>query len=340
MAHTLLGKFQHLIGIDLGTARTRMWHSKQGFMIDEATCLAVDTQSRKVIAVGDEAAAMRGRVSQEIKIIEPVAQGEIAEPAYVKAFLQVLLQRVFTSFTFFRPAMMIAVPATATLPMRELTTRLLYEVGAQEVFTISQPLAGAIGAGVPIADASGTFIVQMGQGIVEGAVISLGSLVKVEKTYLAGQYWDELIAYAIQDTQHLLISHQTAQQLKSSVVSLAEEELTDFITGQSLKDLSPVEVQVSTSTFAPHLARLMATYHSLITQLLSQVPPELTGDSIDKGLLLSGGLAQAKGLDEYLINKLGIPVSLVEEPEKTVIKGIATAMENIDEFSKSLGYRV
>lgn len=340
MAQNLLARFQHLVGIDLGTSRTRIWHSQDGFVIDEATCLAVDAVSRKVIAIGDEAAAMKGRVGSEILIVEPVVQGEIAQPAYTRAFLQVLLQRVFTSFTFFRPAMMVSVPASSTIPMRELTTRVLYEAGAQEVFTISQPLAGAIGAGVPIADASGTFIAQMGHGIMEAGVISLGSLVKVEKTYFAGHYWDEFLQYLIQDEQHLQISTQTAQEIKSTIISLVGEGGSGLITGQSRENQSPVEVQLQNAQLITRLEPLISRYQAVITTLLSQLQPELTSDVIDKGLLLSGGLAQLKGLDQYLVDKLGIPVSLVEEPEKTVIKGIATALENIGEFSKSLGYRV
>ena len=329
------------VGIDLGTTRTRIWSNESGFIVDEATWIAVDQHSGKVVAVGDEAAAMTGRVGESVKVFSPIDHGEVIDHELLQAFLKVLLQRVFTSLTFFRPLVMVSVPAGLSPAKREIVVESLFGVGAKEVFTMAQPLAAAIGAGVPIADSSGTFLFHLGGGVVEAAVISLGSMVISDETTKAGQYLDQKIVAAIKQEKELVISLRTAEMLKQMVGSLDEQATRTLLTsGQDLHRGSPKEVSVEAVVLFELLEKVADHFQQLLQRLLSDVPPELTVDIIDKGLLLTGGLAQLHGLSEYLVDKLGVPVASVDEPEKAVVKGLATALEHLDEFRESIGYQL
>jgi rod shape-determining protein MreB len=341
MRFDIFSKVTPKVGIDLGTTRTRIWSSESGFMVDEATWIAVDQASGKVVAVGDEAAAMTGRVGESVKVFSPISQGEVVDHELLQAFLRVLLQRVFTAVTFFRPVVMVSVPASLSPAKREIVVESLFGVGAKEVFTMAQPLAAAIGAGVPIADASGTFLFHLGGGVVEAAVISLGSMVISDETTKAGIYIDQKIVGEIKKDKELVISQRTAEMLKQMVGSLDQKTTRELLTsGQDLHRGSPKEVSVHAEVLYPLLDLVADHFQQLLQRLLSDIPPELTVDVIDKGLLLTGGLAQLHGLSEYLVDKLGVPVACVDEPEKAVIKGLATALEHLEEFRESLGYQL
>lgn len=336
----ILSSLTRRVGLDLGSSHTRIWTDLDGVVLNEPTCLAVDERSNKVVAVGEEAVAMEGRVGPSVTLYRPVRNGKLYDMDVARALLKVFLQRVLKSNSFFRPSMMVNVAAAATEVDRAAVTELLYSVGAKEVYSISQPLAAAIGAGVPVADASGSFILQLGSGIVEAGVISLASLVKYESSRIGGDVTDVRIKNQIQDEVGLAISLETAQQLKehlgSLLSSVTKEEL---VTGQDLVEMSPKEVKLTTDTIRPPLIKLAQHYETMLKTLFSQIQPELTADVIDKGMLLSGGFGRLNGLDMYLVNRLGIPVSVVEEPELATIKGIATALENLELFKESLGYR-
>ncbi len=330
-----------LLGLDMGSSRTRIWTAEDGVIVDEATALAVDSRSQKVMAVGQEAQAMAGRVSSNVTIHHPVQRGRLYDSDTAQALLKVLFQKVLKSNYFLRPIIMASVAADSTEADRAALSSLLYNVGAREVYTISQPLAAAIGAGVPIADASGSFIMHLGGGVVEGAVISLGSLVKSESTSLAGTGIDLRLQQSLKQRADLMISLEMAERLKKTVASVEpsinREALT---TGQDVTLASPKEVKITSAMLLPTFHDIMTEYEKLLKRLLSHMPPELTVDVIDKGMLLSGGLAQLAGLDQHLVRQLGIPVSVVEQPDRAVIKGIATALEHLDLFKESLGYRV
>lgn len=337
----LLARTVPTIGLDLGSSRTRIWVPDEGIILDQASVIAIDSRNNKVIAVGDEAQAMVGRVGGTVSIQFPIQKGKLYDLDLAQAMLRIFLQQALPTSYFFRPVMMVSVPAASTLADREVTTELLYRSGAREVFTISEPLAAAIGAGVPIADASGSFLVQLGSGIVEGAVISLGSLVKSESLQTGGIDIDKRIQAVLKDELSLSISLETAERLKKQVGSV-EAQLTKemLATGQDVAKLSPKEVKITSSLLLPVLLQVVSKYETLLKRLLSEIPPELTVDVIDKGMLLSGGLSQLGGLDQYLVKQLGIPVSVVEKPEEATIRGIGTALEHLDLFKESLGYQV
>lgn len=337
----LLSSLNQTIGLDLGTARTRMWISGEGVVLDEPTCLAVDSRNQKVLAVGEEAQAMVGRVSQPITLHYPIQKGYLYDMDSGRALLKVFLQKVLKSRAFFRPIIMASLPAGATQAQRVAMVELLYSVGAREVYTIAQPLAAAIGAGVPIADASGSFIVQMGSGVVEASVISLASLIRFESSSLAGDAADRAIKQAIRKTVNLNISLETARKVKQRIGAVGPEVNKEMmVTGQDARESSPKEVSLDSSMLQPVITQFVSEYENMLKNLFVNMPPELTADVIDKGMLLSGGWAQLAGFDIHLVNTLGIPVSVVEKPDQTVIKGISLALEHLDLFKQSLAYQV
>jgi rod shape-determining protein MreB len=330
--------FIPLLGIDCGTSRIKLWSSKEAVFLDQASCIAVEVASSRVIAVGDEAAAMSGRVGGDIQVSWPIVRGEVAEPDLALAMLRVLIRQAFPSMSFIRPTIMLSVPAGLTPAKRQLTTELFHQLGAREVISISQSLAAAIGSGVPIADASGTFLVQMGAGLVEASIISLGKVVVSHSTYLAGMTIDQHIQELVARQYGLGISLKTAAMLKQEVAACDGRERSQLASGQDTVVGSPKEVMITSQDLEPLMSRLVEQYVHLLERVLSAVPPELTVDVIDKGLLLSGGLAQLAGLDAALVQRLGVPVTGIEAPTQAVVKGLATALGHVQEFKNSLSY--
>jgi len=327
-----------LIGVDLGTSQVRIWTDKDGLVIDEPSCIAIDKQSKRVVAVGGEALQMQGRVGKNIQVYFPIRKAKVNDLDLTRAMLRVYLQRVFKA-SIFSPDIMASIPANATPVMKKTISSLFYSLGANRVYTIAQPLAAAIGAGVPIADASACFILQMGAGVVEGAVISLGSLVVFQSMNKAGLTLDEQIQYQTKQEKNLLISRKTAEELKHNIASvLVDHKKEALIVGKDLRDKSPKELTVDCELLYKPLSSYAQNYENLLKRLLSKIQAELVVDVIDKGMILSGGLAQIDGLVDYFIKVLGIPVSVVDKPERCVIEGIATVLEHLDEFKQSLGY--
>jgi rod shape-determining protein MreB len=218
-------------------------------------------------------------------------------------------------------------------------SKLFYDLGAREVFTIAQPLAASIGAGVPIADASGSFILQLGSDIVEAGVTALGSLVHFEQSDKGGRHLVEQIMLLLQQEVGIAVSAEEAERILHKVATVHTESKRQLlVTGKDAKQGNPMELQITSSALYDTVAAQLEEYQAVLQRLLSKIRPELTIDVIDKGLLLSGGLSQLHGLDRHLLQTLGMPVSVVEEPEQSVITGIHTALSHLDEYTESLGY--
>ncbi|MGD9128893.1 MAG: rod shape-determining protein [Candidatus Woesebacteria bacterium] len=335
-----LNNFNRLIGIDLGTSQTRIWSDKEGLVLDEPSCLAVDILTKKVLAVGKEALEMKGRVDKKIGVYFPMQKGQIYDLDLARAMLRVFLQKILKSTYFFNPNMMVSVPALVSKNAERLTADLFYSLGANQVFTIREPLVAAIGAGVPISDASACFILQMGAGIVEGAIISLGSLIDYQSSFQAGNFLDQRIIYAVRKNKQLLISQEAAEKLKVKIASISAIDKKEvLVMGKDIAQSSPKELSINSGDLMPAFEKILLVYINLLKTLLSKAPPELIVDVINKGMLLSGGLAKLDGLEEHLVATLGVPVSVIDNPKLAVINGIATVLENLDEFKESLGYQ-
>ncbi len=334
-----LSQLSRKIGIDLGTSRVRIWSDQDGFVVDEPAAIAVDTNANKVIAVGKEAQDMIGRVSKNIFVSQPLQAGVIVDPALTAAMLKVLLQKIIHNAYFFRPAIMISVPSSLTEVEKLAMTEMMYSLGGKEVSFITQILAAAIGAGVPIADASGSFFLHLGAGVVEGGIISLGSLIVSESTEYAGNYLDESVQRVLRQQKGIEVGKQSAEQIKRQIASAMLETSSEIlVTGQDVLESVPKEVVVEGEVLHHSIREVLDRYVQLTKRLFEQIPSELTTDVIDKGMLLSGGLAQLRGLDSFLLSKLGVPVSVIDQPDRAVIRGIAQVLKNIDLFKESLGY--
>lgn len=328
------------IGLDLGTQTTRIWTDQAGLALSEPSCIAVDQRTRKVVAVGREAQTMEGRVADTIAVIHPIKDGVIYDAAMAKAMIKLFLHTVLKTPYFFRPIMMVSVPAQATQAQRQTVTKLMYGVGASEVYTMAQPLAAAIGAGVPIADASGTFMLHLGHGLVDAAVISLGSVVAKTSSDQGGAVIIDHLQQCIRDQVGLSISQAVAESLLHKVASLTDNGVRQMlVAGQDHVSNSPKEVTVTAQLLQGPLQAALTNYISLLKELLSAVPPELTVDVINKGMLLSGGLAQLHGLEAVLVAELGVAVTVVDQPDSLVVNGLGVGLENIELFKESLGYQ-
>jgi len=339
MSVRLLSHLVPTIAIDAGTQRTRIWSNLLEEPIDEATCLAIDMKSGRVVQIGDEAQAMEGRVGDEIAVVHPIRRGEITDADQFRAFLQMLLQKVLSPFALSRPTMMIAVPSSLSVAKREKLVDLLHSLGANEAYTINQSVASAIGSGIPIADATGSFVMHCGAGIVEASVISLGSSVATDSTWYAGHWMDEYIQTHLLHAHSLIVSMQTAQVIKHTMVEFPATDQQHLISGQDVSTASPREITIQSSDLEVPMQLFIRQYELVLKRLLAFLPPELSVDVIDKGILLSGGLAELRGLDAVLRLSLGVPVSVVENPSTSVLSGLKTALHHIDDFKQSLGYR-
>jgi len=251
--------------------------------------------------------------------------------------LKVMIERAVKT-SLLSPVIMVSIPATGTSVSEKVVTELFYSLGAREVYTISQPLAAAIGAGVPVADASGSCVLQMGAGVVEGVVISLGSVVGKEVGRVASDSVDQRIALSLLKNHEVEIGLSSARRVKEMVGSVLDNNMQIAVSGKDVLRSAPQEMIVSSQMVSTPLLRVASDYEKLLKKLLMKTPPELTVDIIDKGLLLSGGWSQLHGWEEFFIEKFGIPVSVVDDPDKAVIKGIVAVLKHLDLFKESLGY--
>lgn len=335
-----LSQLSKRIGIDLGTSRVRIWSDQDGIVVNEPACVAIERESSKVLAVGNEAEAMLGRLGKQVQVIFPLKAGAIQDQAVAEAMLRVFLQRILKTTLFFRPIVMVSIPSLLSEPERVALTETLFAVGFREVNFIDQVLAAAIGAGVPIADASGSLLLQLGAGIVEAGIISLSSLVAIKSTKEAGVAMDRELRQHVRSMYHIEIGQVTTEKMKAELLTLLDTQPRQIrVSGQDIVETVPKEVVISSDAFLPVLKPFVDEYVATLKSLFTHIPPELATDIIDKGVLLSGGLSQLQGLDSIFVDALGVPVSIVDDPEKSVILGIAQVLQNLELFRESTGYR-
>jgi rod shape-determining protein MreB and related proteins len=328
------------IGIDLGTSRVRIWGKGSGLVVDDASAVAIDTNSQRVVAVGQEAAEMSGRVSKYISIVFPISADGVNDQEVAVAMLRALLQRVFRLGLFFRPVMVVSVHSTLGKPERQVLTEVFLRVGAREVYLVDEVLAAAIGSGVPVADASGSLFLHTGHMVTEVGMISLGSVVASQSLKFAGEQVTQLFQVFLKENYGLLVGTGRATQLKRQVLGQSDTLPSRIrITGQDLSTRSPKEIFIEGKTLTPICEQVALSYAQTTRQLLERVPPELSQDVLDKGMLLSGGSAQLTGLTGALVKHLSLPVSIVDQPEQAVILGLGQVVSNLRLFTESVGYR-
>jgi rod shape-determining protein MreB len=326
------------LGIDLGTANSLVWKQGEGIVLNEPTVVAVSIRDRKVLAVGHEAKEMLGRTPGTITATRPMRDGVIADYVITEAMLRYFIQKVMGRGFLFKPEVMICVPAGCTQVERRAVLDATLSAGARNAYLIDEPLAAAIGAGVPIAEASGNMILDIGGGAAEAAVISLGGVVRAKSVRIGGNKLDEAIADWTRRKYGLVIGEQTAEEIKQSIgsaVNFSKPKMKRVKGRDSVSGL-PRDIDVSSEEITAALSRPLGQIITMVKSVLEEIPPELSSDIIDKGIVMSGGTSQLTNLDKLLTDQTGVPCYVAEEPELCVVKGTGVAMEHIDVYKRSL----
>ncbi len=306
--------------------------------MEEPTVVAVSLTDSKVLAVGKEAEAMLGRTPGNIKASKPMRDGVIADYVVTEAMMRYFLRKVGAGNQIFKPEVMVCVPAGVTQVERRAVLSATMSAGARTAYLIEEPLAAAIGAGVPIAEASGNMILDMGGGASEAAVISLGGVVTFKSVRVAGNKIDESISRYVRKKHNLVIGEITAERIKVKIGSATKpvKEETLEITGRDSVTGLPKSVIVTATDVFVAISEPLGKIINMVKSVLEEVPPELSSDIIDKGIVMSGGTATLRNFDKLLTAETGVPAFVAEDPLRCVVKGTGTALENLELYRRSV----
>ena len=318
----LLGYFSNDIGIDLGTANTLVYVKDKGIVLREPSVVALDTTTRKVRAVGDEAKRMLGRTPGNITAIRPMKDGVIADFDVTEAMLRYFIQKASQSFRA-PPRVVIAIPSGITAVEKRAVTDSAMSAGARKVITIPEPMAAASGVGLPIDEPAANMIVDIGGGTTEIAIISLNGIVFSKSIRVAGDELDSAIINYMKRAYNLLIGERTAEEIKVKIGSAhrLEQELAMEIRGRDLINGLPKTVKITSEEVREALSEPVQAIVEAVKSVLEKTPPELAADIIDRGVILTGGGALLRGLDVLLGEVTGIPVIVADDPMSCVAIG-------------------
>ena len=331
---SILGIFSSDLAIDLGTANTCVFVKGQGLVLREPSVVAVKKDSRgnkEVLAVGHDAKRMLGRVPGNIEAIRPMKDGVIADFEVTEAMLRHFIAKVHKSRRLVRPRIMICVPTGITQVEKRAVKESAQSAGAREVYLIEEPMAAAIGADLPIQDPISNMVVDIGGGTTEVAVISLAGIVYSRSVRVGGDKMDEAIMTHVKRKYNMLIGETTSEDIKIKLASaypLAEEETME-IKGRDLVTGIPKNIPITSEEIRKAISEQVDTIVQAVRIALEQTPPELAADIVDRGIVLTGGGALLKGLDQLLREETKLPITVVEDPLSTVVLGTGKAMDNI-----------
>lgn len=326
------------IAIDLGTANTLVHIPKKGVIINEPSVVAISIIDGAILAVGKEAKEMIGRTPESIKASCPLQDGVIADYKVTEAMLRYFINKTFGRIRLFRPEVLISVPAGITSTERRAVMEAAKQAGAKAAYLIKEPVAAALGAGIPIGTPSGNLIVDIGGGTSEVAVISLSGIVSSASVRVGGNKLDRAIGEMIKKKHGLAIGDRTAEEIKitiGSAVPVENEEILE-IRGRNLVSGLPKNIEISTNEVAEALQDNLREILRAIKLVLRETPPELSADVIDKGLIVSGGGALLKNLDELISSCTGVPCYIASDPLLCVAKGAGMVLDNLDVYKRSI----
>ena len=320
------------VGIDLGTANTLVYMKGKGIIMREPSVVAVDTKTDEVRCVGGEAKAVIGRTPGSIVAVRPLKDGVIADFDITANMLENFLKKACGNSMFSRPRVVICIPSGVTEVERRAVREATLKAGARQVSVIEEPMAAAIGAGLPISEPTGSMIVDIGGGTAEIAVISLGGIVASRSVRMAGDMFDQAIIAFIKRKYNLLIGERTAEQIKIEIGSAyaLDPELTMEIKGRNLVDGLPKNIVVHSEDVRGALLECLVKITTAIKETLERTPPELSADIIDRGITLTGGGALLRGLDQLIQSETGIDVHIAEDPLDCVAKGAGAVLDHVD----------
>jgi rod shape-determining protein MreB len=330
--------FENKIGIDLGTANTLVFLPKKGIIINEPTVVAISIEDNKVLAVGQEAKEMLGRTPETIVASRPMKDGVIADYRVTEAMLRYFINKALGRIRFFRPEVMISVPGGITSTERRAVIDAGVSAGARSAYVIKETVAAAIGAGIPIGEARGNLIIDIGGGTTDVAVLSLGGIVNSTSARVAGNQIDASIVEYIRKKHGLAIGDRTAEEIKitiGSALPVSEEEVMEVKGRDNLTGL-PKTVSISTNEITQAIQDDLKNIAKAVKLVLQETPPELASDVIDRGMIMTGGTSLLRNLDQYISQSVGVPCFLADEPLLCVAKGTGLALDNLDSYKKSI----
>ncbi|UFH60458.1 rod shape-determining protein [Sulfurovum mangrovi] len=335
MFKKLLGMFSNDLAIDLGTANTLVLVKGQGIAINEPSVVAIQYDKHgqeRILAVGQEAKDMVGKTPGNIKAIRPMKDGVIADFEVTEMMIRYFIEKAHKRKGFFSPRIIICVPYGLTQVERRAVKDSAENAGARYVYLIEEPMAAAIGAGLPVKDPNGNLVVDIGGGTTEIGVTSLGGLVLSKSIRVAGDNLDQAIVDYVKKNFNLLIGERVAEDLKIKIGTAIplDEELTTAVRGRDQVDGSLTAIDITSEHIRTAIKPSLEEIADALKSVLEETPPELAGDIVENGIVLTGGGALIRGLDKYLSDAVKLPVFIAEEPLLAVAKGTGKALEEID----------
>jgi len=330
--------FTPKLGIDLGTATVLVFAPGRGIVLNEPSVVAVSERDNKILAVGNDAKEMVGRTPDDIIAYRPMKDGVIADYRVTEAMLRYYIKKGLGRFNLFKPEVIISVPAGVTSTERRAVIEAATKAGASEAFVVKEPILAAIGAGIPIHEACGHMVVDIGGGTTDVAVISLGGIVTSTSVKCAGNRIDQGIIDYIKKTYNLALGDKMAEDVKIKIGSAVplEEELFMSIKGRDYLTGLPRTVEVGTNEIVRAISKELRLMIGAIKDVLQETPPELSADIIDHGITLTGGSAQLRNFPELVFRRTGVKARVAKDPQYCVAKGTGEVIKHLDVYKKAI----
>ena len=338
MFKKLMSIFSNDIAIDLGTANTLVYKKNVGIVIDEPSVVAVSTDNKRIIAMGEDAKAMLGKNPEEVRVIKPLKDGVIADFQVTELMLRDLIFRAQRKKFLLKPRVLVCVPSGITEVEKRAVRDSALHAGAREVHLVSEPVAAAIGADLPIDKAQGNLVMDIGGGTTEIAVISLSHIVVHSSIRVGGDKMDAAIVNYLRKKQNIYVGIQTAERVKMEIGSAyaMENEVSTQVRGRHIVTGYPVTIEVNSADIREALNETVTLMIDAVKRLFEKTAPELSADIAQRGIILTGGGAKLKGLDQKLREAVDLPVHVMPESLTCVVKGSGRILDNLDEYREVL----
>lgn len=326
------------LGIDLGTANTLVFVPGKGIVLNEPSVVAVTEQDHKVLAVGLDAKSMIGRTPDTIIAYRPMRDGVIADYRVTEAMLRYFIDKALPRWNIFKPEVMVSVPAGITSTERRAVIEATLKAGAKNAYVVKEPILAAIGAGIPIQEARGHMVVDIGGGTTDVAVISLGGIVASTSVKVAGNKMDAAIADYIKKTFNLSIGDKTAEEVKMTIGSAIplEDEFAMMVKGRDFISGLPRSTEIKTNEIVKAISKELKEMIKAMKDVLQETPPELAADIIDQGITMTGGSSLLRNFPELVFRRIGVKARLAEDALFCVVKGTGVALEHLGVYKKSI----
>ena len=326
------------IGVDLGTVNVLVWVRGKGIVLQEPSVVAISLNDNKIVAVGSDARDMLGRTPETIEVARPLRDGVIADYVVTEAMLRYFIQKVAGRVRMFKPLIAISVPVGVTSVESRAVHDAAIQAGGREAYLIPEPLAAALGAGMPVNTPTGNLVLDIGGGTSEAAVISMNGIVKFASVRVGGNRIDDTIIGYVKRKYNLMIGEQTAEEVKIMIGSALplEEEMSMELRGRDQISGLPKTINLTSGEVTEAIAESLATIVGVVKSVLEKTPPELASDVIDRGIVMTGGGALLRGIDQLLTKETGVPCYVADNPMACVALGAGKALQDYEAIKRSL----